>query len=216
MTRTIILSYILLELSLLIFVHKKLCSLSCFGVQVVLDYKFCLLDNWHLRSFLRFQRFPGIYYVETLSTEYNLCPTVRPYPYSLPCDCVGVSIYLISSFVGSLICVLSLYPFIIFSPFVSLCVHDYVVVFGISIVLFTQADNIGMSLHRILTVQVAKIEQQIRERQQVLVTPESMSPLLLFLSFFLLYFTYRMLNYCSPLFISTNIPQSFIDKTPLA
>ena len=90
----------------------------------------------------------------------------------------------------------------------SLCVHDYVVVFGISIVLFTQADNIGMSLHRILTVQVAKIEQQIRERQQVLVTPESMSPLLLFLSFFLLYFTYRMLNYCSPLFISTNIPQS--------
>jgi len=39
---TIILSYILLELSLLVFFHKRLFSLSCLGVQVVLDYKFCL------------------------------------------------------------------------------------------------------------------------------------------------------------------------------
>jgi len=34
---------ILLELSLLIFFHERLFSLSCLGLQVVLDYKFCLL-----------------------------------------------------------------------------------------------------------------------------------------------------------------------------
>jgi len=32
-----------LELSLLNFVHKRWFSISCLGVQVVLDYKFCLL-----------------------------------------------------------------------------------------------------------------------------------------------------------------------------
>jgi len=42
-TRTIILSYILLELSLLNYFHKKWFSLSCLGVQVVFDYNFCLL-----------------------------------------------------------------------------------------------------------------------------------------------------------------------------
>jgi len=43
--RTIILSYILLELSLLITFHKRLFSLSCLGVQVVFDYKICLLQT---------------------------------------------------------------------------------------------------------------------------------------------------------------------------
>ena len=39
------------------FFHKMLFSLSCLGVQVVLDYKFWLLvDNIHLWSILRFQR----------------------------------------------------------------------------------------------------------------------------------------------------------------
>jgi len=37
--RTIILPYILLELSFLFFIKG---SLSCLGVQVVLDYNFCL------------------------------------------------------------------------------------------------------------------------------------------------------------------------------
>jgi len=41
--RTIILSYILLELSLLVTFHKRWFSLSCLGVQVVFDYKICLL-----------------------------------------------------------------------------------------------------------------------------------------------------------------------------
>ena len=36
-------SYILLESSLLIYFHKRLFSLSCLGVHVMLDYKFCLL-----------------------------------------------------------------------------------------------------------------------------------------------------------------------------
>ena len=41
--RTIILSYILLELSLLNSFHKRCFSLSCLGGQVVFDNKFCLL-----------------------------------------------------------------------------------------------------------------------------------------------------------------------------
>ena len=44
-TRTIILSYILLELSLFITFHKRWFSLSCLGVQVVFDYTICLLKK---------------------------------------------------------------------------------------------------------------------------------------------------------------------------
>jgi len=42
-TRTIILPYILLELSLFITFHERWFSLSCLGLQVVFDYKTCLL-----------------------------------------------------------------------------------------------------------------------------------------------------------------------------
>ena len=42
-TRTMIISYIVLELSPLILFHKRCFFWSCFGVQVVLDYKVCLL-----------------------------------------------------------------------------------------------------------------------------------------------------------------------------
>ena len=51
-TRTIILSYILLELSLFITFHKRWFSLSCLGVQVVFDYNILTfsIDNRHLGS----------------------------------------------------------------------------------------------------------------------------------------------------------------------
>ena len=52
-TRTIILSYILLELSRLITFHKRWFPLSCVGVQVVFDYK--TQYKRHLGSIPRFQ-----------------------------------------------------------------------------------------------------------------------------------------------------------------
>ena len=54
--RTIILSYVLLELSLLIFLHKRLFSLSCLGVHVVFGLQVLpFIDNSHLGSILWFQ-----------------------------------------------------------------------------------------------------------------------------------------------------------------
>ena len=83
-TRTVILSYILLELSLLNSFHKRWFSLSCLGVQPL-----PFIDNSHLGSILRFQWFPCLFLYSEQCSVINAtycihCPSrwapQKPYP----------------------------------------------------------------------------------------------------------------------------------------
>ena len=46
------------ELSLFNYFHKRLFSLSCLGVQIVFDYKFCLYRQQAFGEHPHFQRIP--------------------------------------------------------------------------------------------------------------------------------------------------------------